>query len=596
MSIVADIVRRLANPFTGLDLVPGIVRCALDATAQRISGAWVERLFETSSPVRRLTRAFQVFLDDPEAVLALKKAFHLALEERMRIVALHADPTDRHGYEAIPLPALNHPLDPVALRAFEGHDPRPRKIPASATLRGRLAFLLVVLLNATTLVGMVIAIGLGRGRHPTTPRRHVTVGSPVIASAEYWHMFRLGLVDAGVWHDDAIGIFGLVRGTLDGYDGDGLLVDDPWRLPIDKRRWWRHVVLPVFRLVAATVGRAVVHVRDAQVAQVARDALVLARQTMPLRRLLDNYRLDFLLDLDEYTASHIVHGILMRGSGGRIVRWPHSQMDSPGATLSYLGYDLFLGGGPYMADTYGDTWRQDCRRESVGLIKNDRHFLGAQWVAPRYAAAVDGARKEGRKIAVLFGAGTQQGNGPMIRANMRASLEAFAGEDNWLLIVKAKGHKGYRHLMDLVEMDDELRHRIAAANVVVVRYDASEQEVCSTGWLIGVMDCAVGTGSVQIEAVTQRKRCLWYMPVFHDTPYNRALERAGMLFRDAAELTRVLQDHAEALSVPAIADDWFRRALDPFGDDQAIARLANLLWRESAKVPHSERSLARNVA
>ena len=595
MTGLAPLARRLANPFAGLDLVPGIVRCRLDALAQRNSGAAMERVFGASRAVHALVRAFQSYLNDAEAELALKKAFQIALEQRMRILALHADPTEDNGFGAIPLPALRHPLDPVARDAFDELDPRPRNLPIRVSLGDRLALFAALLTNAMSLLALVAGIGLGRGRPPSAPRRHVTVAAPVFANAQYWHTLCRGVVESSAWHKDAIGIFGLVKGSLEGYDGDGLLVEDPWTMPVDRRSWWQRVVRPTVHLVARAVGRALVRAHDAQVTQVASDALVLARQALPLRRLLKNNRVDFLLNVDEYTASHIVHGILLRAAGGRLVRWPHSQVDSPGATLELLGYDLFLNGGPYLAETYGETWRPACRRESVGLIKNDRRFRGSLLVAPAYAAAVEKACAAGQRIAVLFGAGNQQGNEPMVRENARAALEAFAGRKDWLLIVKAKGHKGQQHFMAVVEAEDDLRQHMAASNVVVVRYDCSEQEACPPGWLIQVMDLAVGMGSVQIEAVTQDKQCLWYMPVFHDTSCNRALEEAGMLFREPLGLNRALRDHAGSPCVPPVPGDWFRRALDPFGDDQAIARLADLLWQAPADVPRQERAPARNV-
>lgn len=91
----------------------------LDALAERASLGAVEETFRTAPGLNRIERAFTRFLDDPDAALALKKSFHIALENRMRVIALRADPPERNGLAPIAVPAPKHPLDGMAHRVLE---------------------------------------------------------------------------------------------------------------------------------------------------------------------------------------------------------------------------------------------------------------------------------------------------------------------------------------------------------------------------------------------------------------------------------------------------------------------------------------------
>ncbi|HTH15880.1 MAG TPA: hypothetical protein VL974_04445 [Magnetospirillum sp.] len=548
----------------------GTLMSRTDAVAERLSAAAMEELFAARAGCQAVAAAFARFVGEPGGRQAIRKALHIALEDRMRAVALTADPPERNGFGPIPAISLGWPLDGAAARAL-GLSPPPRRIGF------HLLAVAGVLTQAVLLAVEAVAALAAPGRPPAA-RQHFSVAIPNFTHPHYWQAI-LDAVRERLGNRPDLLLLINDQGRS-GDAGPGTVGVDPKRLPVRRGPWLRDVVLPSLRLLAAVLGRIAVAPFDGAVLEAARGAFFEARQTLPTRRLLDNFAIRHYVDHTEYTATHVARASILHQSGGLMVRWPHCVMDNPGAALSYLGYDLFLSGGAVEKRDHGATWSASLRPVVSGLIKNDRRLNEGQRVAPDIEARIAAHRAAGGRVAAYFGMSPVPGFEVCVRDTLEAMADALAGRPEWLLVVKAKGPRSL-HVLERVFPDCAgFRRMRDAGRVLVVPYDQPGFEPCAAGWLCGHMDFGVGFGSVQAEALVRGIPHFCYYPVMQDTPTQRLLAGCGLLHDDVATFRVALGRWLDAPEGFLLPIDVCREAYDRFADDQALDRVAELLWCE----------------
>jgi hypothetical protein len=542
---------RVRNPAPELPVPIGVPVSRGDIAAQAQSLAAAEALFGRAGGARRIVASLARLLGDSEAAeLALKKALVCTLEERMRWFALRDDPPDRYGFDPVRRDPGSHALDSAA------GGPRP---PVSA----RIVFAVHVLVRALDLIARACAPLFGPGL--AAPPRHAAFAFlanirdnsiPIFAAAA---QRRLG---ADVWlvADRAA----LLAERTDN-DLPRLAAD---RTPVLRDQWLREAVWPALRLAGGTLRAALANLRDPASLQLAADALRYGRDALAQRRLLGALRPAVVFDVEEHSARHIVRAAELRRAGCRLARWPQSQLDEPGASLAYIGYDAFLASGPYIARAYGATWRRDCRMIAVGAMRNDRAFARDDLVAPVVKDAIVAARAHGQRVLAFFGISPGAVNHDRLLRMTEAVVAAVRDRPDWIVVVKPKGAEDGAMLRSMLP---------SHPRIVLAPYVQQGLDPCPAGWLIAQMDLAAAVGSVQIESLVRGKPAIGFRTIFHDTAMTRALVKAGLLHADfadfAAALGRAMDDPA-GLDVPY---GWFRDNLDPFGDANAFDRIFDAL-------------------
>ena len=564
---------RVRTPSPELHVPIGVPLSRLDLLAQARSVAAAEAAFARAGGAIGITRALGRFLGDAVAAeLTLKKALVVTLEERMRLLALRADPPERYGFDPLRDRYPAHALDLLAAAALgEG---TARTAPAGA----RTVLLLHVLLRMGDLLGRAVA-PLMRARAHNAPATAAFAflanirdnSIPVFAAAAHQRMA------ADVW---LIADRGAVLDQRTDTDLPRIAAD---RAPVYAVAWLRDTFGPALQLSLSVLTAAARRTRDPVTLQLAADALRYARDALAQRRLLAAFRPGVVFDVEEHSARHIVRASELRRVGCRLVRWPQSQLDEPGASLAYIGYDMFLASGPYVAKTYGGTWHPACRPIAVGTMRNDRAFWREDRIAPEVKAAVAAARARGDQVLAFFGISPGAANHERLLRMTEAVLAAVQSHPGWFLVIKPKGAEDYALLRQAFGPGSSLAALEAAGRAFVAPYVQQGLDPCPAGWLIGQMDMAAAVGSVQIEALVRGKPAIGYRSIFHETVMTRALVRAGMLHAEldgfAAALGRALDDPAR-LDVPFA---WFREMLDPFADADAFDRIMRAVYPDQSR-------------
>ncbi len=580
---LAGWIKRVANPTTATDLPIGMLTSPLEARGEREGRQVVESLAATPGVVVAGAALDRFLGDGGRGTLAVKKALHVALEERLRALAIHRDPPTDHGLGPLPLPALGLLLDGVAARALGIPPPRTG---------GRGTVVLAVLLQALALLAGSLRIAV-TAPAPGAHRRY-RLGAPNFADAGYWHAIGLAARDAGVAWPDGVAVLAERGYAID--PGPDLPLIRPRECGIDRRRWWRETVRPAVRLGAACLTSVLAAPGDPARGVTAWFALRLARASLDFQRVLHTVHFDCFLDVMEYAPDHAVKAALVERHGGRLVRWPHCIMDNPGASLSYLGYHLFLGTGPYESAAHGDTWAADCERRAVGFFKNDRRwFAGGRNVDPALARLIEDWRVDGGHVLAYFGPSPVPGIEAVVAASLEAAAAAAASRAQWMLVIKAKGARSLHLVQSILPSIDDARRLESEGRLLVVPYDASGHEPCPAGWLMGQMTGGVGLGSVQMESATRGKPVFSYYPVVQDTAFQAKLLECGLAHESPEPLAAALEVWMDGPRDQVFDFDWFQAQFDPYADDRALDRIVALLWETESQL-RPERSLARNVA
>jgi hypothetical protein len=348
---------------------------------------------------------------------------------------------------------------------------------------------------------------------------------------------------------------------------------DPNDLPVPRSAWFRHVLAPGLRLVAELLVLSLVALRDARCLELVAQCLWQARYSLAVWRIAFNVVFDYYLDVSEYGAEHYVKAIVFSKFARKLVRLPHSQMDT--SALGYLGHDAFLSGGSYQAEEYGASWSPRTRSISVGLMRNVQN--GFATVDPELVAVIEAHVRADGRLAVFFTPGkTEWFGGPALTA-LRGLLRAVGDRRDWLVVIKPKGERD-QAFYGLVEEEPELAGWLASPRVAPLWYRGRFSRGCTARWLIDLMAFGVSLGgSVQVEGLTRGVPIFAYWPVWHETPYKRKLAGCGLLHVDAGALEAALRRYIDKPGSFDIPYDWFRERFDPFSDDRALERVAEVL-------------------
>lgn len=564
--------RHLVNPLMADALPIGMITSPLDARGERNGLALIEDLVKDPATATVL-KAFDEFLGPPYGTLALKKALHILIENRIHALAIAAAPPEQHGYGRIEPIAFAQPLDSVAARAISISAP-----PIGGTWRLTLA----IHLQCLYFMGKALITGSIAARS-RVDAMNVSVASPAFIGPRYWAPVLRAASDV---HQSEQIPFALVAEPGCAVDpGPEIPFLNAKNLCVERKRWWREIIFPGFRLVQAAIYASLRLPREGHViaATAAWSMMHLANRNLDFARLLHVVKIASYLDIAEYEATQAVRAAFLKRSGGRLVRWPYCVLDSPGAPLSYLCYDVFLGTGPYEANTYGSSWAPQTRAIPVGFFKNDRYWNeGSDQVNEKYTEMIGEKLASGSRMLTYFGPSVVPGIEPLIDVALTSLVNATVAHSEYFLVIKAKGLKAFGQVVAALDRIDATAQLKKEDRLIVIGYEEHGVEPCPAGWLINKMSAGVGIGSVQLEALTQGKPLFSFVPVVQDTPYQQKLAACGLghLTKDSldASLNRWLAA-PEDFEIPY---DWFGENFDPFRDDQALKRIAALLWGDAA--------------
>ncbi len=497
----------------------------MDSLAERTSGSFVESLFRDDPFVRKASDALQAFFKDPDADLALRKSYHVIYERRLRNRALIHDPAEGAGFSPFPVSTRLQPLDEWAeadLAAVADLPPQSLRVPAVDRIRLWVSASAWVLAVVGAAVLLPFKHGVGALR-----RRNFDVALPNQGNNSVLEYLRGGAMKYGVWRPN--GLVTILENPIHVPPSTEFPIIRPRDLKIPLGIWMREILPAAVRLVFAVTPCLLARPHDSRVVTIVGECCHLAVIGMKFVPLATNLRVNAYVDTAEYNPIHIVRRVLFRRFGtGPLVRLPHSQMDTPGATLSYLSYDEFLSAGPYQMQSFGSTWSKSCRATSIGMFRNDQYFRDREIVELTIKERIESQVEKGKTIIAFFGSAAM----PVLKKPavmvLRALIEFVRGRDDCFLVIKPKGKHGADWLYSLLGVDGVSERSALGDNVLLIDYVEPGQEVCASGWLIDQMTFGVGFGgSAPIEALSAGKPFLVSYPVLQDTGHSDMLRRNG---------------------------------------------------------------------
>lgn len=573
-SRITNAVARLLHPFPRFPLVAGQHYSPLDAEAEALGVPHVEQVFSENAAARSVGSAFSAFLRDREAERALKKAYHISFEQRIRTLALRLDPAENHGFDPVPLPDGTHPLDEAAKTVLATVAPRAAELEIRGLAHLRRRQVSRALAWASALIGSSIWLLVRHGRRKVVPRR-----VPVLACdncrESFWLQLRRAAMEEGCWQDDQMAV---LVGDVPAESFPHLPVVRISDLHMPRKLWMLEVVIPAFSLVRRVMGEMIRNSGDAVALEIAGQCLNLACSSLRFQRAGYGLRYRYILDTAEHDPAHILKAIIARRHGGKAVRLPRTISDTAGTQLSFFGYDVFLSSGPYQEKSYGHTWRSGTETASLGIVRTDGNTQAEELVSTEYAASILERIAAGKRMVVFFGPGNVPGLFRQIRDVMDIVVRAMSQRDDWFLVVKPKLSN---HLNEVFSADPRYADWIGSVDTIFVRYPSDGQEVCSSGWLIRHMTVGTGSfGSVPIEALTRGKPYFVHYPAIQPTPSKMKLKNAGLLHQGYQEFEHAFAAFVAEPDISGFPFDWFRDNFDPFDDGQALGRQAAFLFRD----------------
>lgn len=554
---------------------------------QRRSLELVEQFFSNSRLARAASSALAQYFDDPEADRALKKAFHCVYEDQLRALALHIDlenATNKgevdssNGLVAVSTTPLSH-------SSFIKRDIATCGVTINHAnnIFNHLSILwslwLAVLSEAVYFLASIVWIFVRHGTRKCEPVS-CRVATSNFMPEHYWTPLRDAFESLGDWSDRHLMIVMDRTNNKETYLGQFQCIH-PDQLKVPRIPWLRRVVFPGVKLFFVVLLISIASIGNARCLLLLLECFRQAVVSLEIWRLAFNLSCTYYIDNVEYAAGHYARAIIFRKFGGQMVRWPASQMDTQGCALSYLGYDLFLSGGNYQEREYGASWSPRIRLRSVGIIANDQRFLDAaqqsdSWLTER----IDSHIRAGGKVVAFFPGSLVVGTPfewkmPII--DILVELRRVLAKDpGWLLVIKPKG--SHEALYDWMKAEPRLSDWLEEDSVVSIRSGVRGTGNFAAGWLLERVNLGVcDGGSIQAEGLVQGVPMIAYRPLWADTPFVRTLTQCGLCHTKPEELRMALLRYMHAPESCDVPYKQFRKWFDPFGDNQAMIRIAREL-------------------
>ncbi len=575
--MLKKLTRPLLHPFEHPNLLPGQPLSPLDAAAERMGVPLTEALFAEAGPAAKMGNSFARFIDDEDGTRAVKKEFHVVLEKRLRAVALRLDPAENHGLDPLPLGRLGHPLDEFAwaelTKDFTETGPGLKFESGSINRLRQIASLFVW---AGAFLGLSLRIFLRDGAQNVASVRTIFATTDFWGN-EFWGAFQDAVKENGDWSE---GCLLLVRERGDeGMDDVPFPDVKPSDFHVPRGDWLRHSIGGGFRLVGAVLALALRGARDPRNIEVAIRIFVVAIMTLNARRIAYNVHAKWYVDIMDYSAYHCVKASVFRKIGTRLIGWPYHQFDSPGSTLSYLNYDLFITGGNYQFREYGAGWSPITRNVAVGQIRNDRRIAYSTHLDPDISGKILARKEAGDRIVVLFADNDSPGWHAGGMNLYQTVLPLLVGRRGWFLVIKQKKPAKPNGVLKQIRADPLVGPLLSNDNVLLVPRDKADEDVCPAAWLIEHMDLGVSLpGTIQWESLAKAKPHLAYFPVNQVTAAVTALKRDRLLVETTDELRERFMELMENPANCAFDLDRLRENFDVFADDQALGRVAKVLF------------------
>ena len=569
--------RRLVAIHDPLQLPAGISESKLDLLAGKIGIGEIDGAFQSNQSVAGIADCLAVFFNGTEptrAQLTLKKALHIVLEERMRLIALRVDPPTRYGFEdELNLCVRPHPFDAVAAQVLAKNAPKDAHIPNLKTSnRPRLVLNFIAHTLAYNATALWTLLAYGQRERPIQEYR---VGAPSRIRNGDWTPLLQAARDESLAPENALLIVYERRIDQGTTPHPSARIDT---MHVHFKRWAQEAVLSGLRLSWHLIVSICSGYRDPWTLQSAYEAIVIARQSLPMRRWSHNYRFEFYFDNEEYTQRHAVKAATLEAYGSKLLRWPHVSIDVSGCALSYLGYHVFCDGGPYLHRHLGASWAPSCKAVSVGMTHNDHRIANDGQVADTYRDLVSTHFAAGGKLLAYFPPSAIAGRRPLIAATTEAILRQLAKRDQWLLVIKPKAGHDFPQIKKLLDTYAAKLAKRDQTRAALVEYSASNKEVCPAGWLLEKMTLGVGMSSIRLEGVAKSKIVLNCYPILQDTPFNTHAKADGWAFENIEDFEAGLGRWLDGGPNTELPLTWYKENFDPYGDDESLARLAHLLF------------------
>jgi UDP-N-acetylglucosamine:LPS N-acetylglucosamine transferase len=280
-------------------------------------------------------------------------------------------------------------------------------------------------------------------------------------------------------------------------------------------------------------------------------------------------RIRVITDVEEQNPEHAVKTAVFGRRGGRTLRMPHTQPDTPGNHTAFWMYHTVAVSNSYVSREYGKSWWSGSAIEPVGLIFNSDVPSEGSVAAQRLSEIA----ARGPILSIFTG--SEVGVQPLIhKAVIQVAARALL-ENPWLQVV-IKPKPSHASFLDRSPVGELLAPFVAAGRVTVFR--PSDVWCSAQAILRRSAVCLTYGGSVVTEALALGTPVVVYPVVpAHKTPWVDAFR--GSVIVDSEEgavalLTDILTGRARKID-----RDLVRDHCDAFLDDQALGRLTALVER-----------------
>ena len=508
----------------------GTLLSPLDARAERESLGLTLDTFETVPECRSIAQASADFYADPDGELIVRKTWQVAVENRLRHLALTSDPPEKHGFDAINLSQPRHPLDRWAAPRL---GLRWKRRPWGGLTR--LAHLLLPHAYAAQVIWRAHRIK-ATAKAMARPTDY-WLGHPRVPTRVPWIVFEQALAKREL--DENALAFVDERGLPHEVpQGRPVIASDS--CPIDRERWTKEVVRPVWKLVIRVILEVARSRADPRVVEAALGCLATVNEVLSFWRVLHAHRFRFYMDYYEYTATHIARAVLLRKYKGRLVRLPHCTMDTPGAALMYWAYDVVMTGGRAEELQSRATWSPHVKTFVCGLMQKDARARANEAVTDPSAQAILKHRAGGGRVLAYFSPSLIAGLVPAIASGLNAVLDSMAAAEDWILVIKSKGPKPYPVLKKILDSHPLAGRYGKEGRLFLIEYTGPVREPCPAAWLIENMDLAVAWGTVLCEALADGRPAFGYYPILQRTPLLDLLRDTGFAFDSPIPLAKAI--------------------------------------------------------